>query len=159
VYWAVEGLIVLCGSLSVSMLSLNRTLLFLRSIAGVVTSLVIIGLPLEAVFGRWQPGQIMLLILVVPAVMLAITLQILAAIFDAVMSMAVRRRIPGEWSVASSALVSIVFGVALVATILVSPPVLGRGIAMVGIVGGLAVVAAALRLRPGARSSLRAMSR
>jgi uncharacterized membrane protein HdeD (DUF308 family) len=159
VYWAVEGLIILWGSLSAPILSLNRTLLLLRSVAGIVTSLVTVGLPLQAAFGGWQPGQLMLLILVLPLVLLAIALQILAAIFDIVMSMAVRRHIPGEWSLALSAVISIVFGVALVAVILAPPAVLGRGIGAVGIVGGFAVIAGAVRLRPAAHSSLRAMPR
>lgn len=43
-------------------------LLFLRALAGIITALVLLGLPLASAFGPWQPGQLILL-LFVPAVL------------------------------------------------------------------------------------------
>jgi uncharacterized membrane protein HdeD (DUF308 family) len=158
VYWVVEGLIVLGGSLSTPGLSLSRMRLLLRSVA-VVMALAMVALPLQRVFGPWEPGQIMLLLLVLPLVLVAIGFQILAAIFDIVVSVAVRRHIAGEWSLGLAAAISIVFGVALVVAIFAPPAVLGRGVGVVGIAGGLAVIAGAVRLRPSAAPSLPAMPR
>lgn len=148
VYWVVDGLIVLWASLVATRLALNRTLLLLRSAAGVVMALAILGLPLSAAFGRYQPGQLLLLLWVVPLLLLAVGLQILAAIFDMAVWFEVRRHIAGEWSLGLSALLSILFGAILVAVVVIPPPIIGRGLAVVGIAGGIAVVAGALRLRP-----------
>jgi uncharacterized membrane protein HdeD (DUF308 family) len=157
VYWVVDGLIVFCGSLAAAAVMFNRVFLLLRALAGIITALVLLGLPLEEAFGPYRPGQMMLLLFVVPAVVLAIGLQVLGAVFDLLVCLEVRRRIPGEWSVGLSAVLSIVFGVFLVGVILAPPPVLGRGVGTVGVIGGLAVIVGALRLRPARDASVPAI--
>jgi uncharacterized membrane protein HdeD (DUF308 family) len=156
-YWALDGLLVFAGSLKAVSLTVNRVFLLLRSVGGCLTALVLLVLPLNDAFGPYRPGQLMLLLFVVPAVIFAIGMQIVAAVFDLLMSSQVRRRIPGEWSLGLSALISIVFGVLLIGVIMAPPAVLGRGLGAVGIVGGLAVVIGALRLRPAGDPSLSAL--
>ena len=157
VYWVVDGLVVFGGSLASASLVFNRVLMLLRALAGIITALVLLVLPLAEAFGPYRPGQMMLLLFVVPAVVLAIGLQVLGAVFDLLICLEVRRRIPGEWSLALASTLSIVFGVFLVSVILAPPPVLGRGVGTVGLVGGLAVVVGALRLRPARDPSLSAL--
>ena len=156
VYWIVDGLVVFGGSLSASLM-FNRMLLVLRALAGLVTALVLLALPLSAAFGPYRPGQMLLLFLVVPAVVIAIGLQVVGGVVDLLVCLEVRRHIPGEWSVGLSAALSIVFGVFLVGAIVAPPAVLGRGVGAVGIVGGLAVIVGALRLRPTRDPSLSAL--
>jgi len=156
VFWVVDGLIVFGGSLTASLM-FNRMLLLLRAVAGLITAIVLLALPLSDAFGPYRPGQILLLLFVVPAVILAIALQILGAVVDLLVCLEVRRRIAGEWSLGLSAALSIVFGLLLVGAIMAPPAVLGRGVGLVGIVGGLAVVVGALRLRPTGDPSLSAL--
>jgi uncharacterized membrane protein HdeD (DUF308 family) len=158
VYWIVDGLLVLRGS-RLAVIAVNRALIALRSIAGLVTAAVILGLPLGDVFGPWRPGQLLLFLLVVPFVILAIALQIGAGIFDTAVWLEVRRRISGAWPVGLGAILSIVLGLLLVATSVVPIGVLGRTLGVVGLVGGLAMVAGAIRLRPPSPASLRAVPR
>ena len=147
VYWSVEGLVVFAASLSGVTVGMNRVFALLRSLAEIVAAVVLMSLPLHAVFGPWRPGQLVLFAYVVALVVSVIALQALTAAFDFLMSARVRRRISGEWSVMASAVVSLLFGLCLVATLAAPPPQLGRGVAVVGIVGGLAVIYGAMRLR------------
>jgi uncharacterized membrane protein HdeD (DUF308 family) len=156
-FWIVDGVAVFGGSLAVASLMVNRLLLMLRGLAGIVTAVVMLALPLVDAFGPYKPGQLTLLLFVIPAVIIAIGLQVLGAVFDLFVCLEVRRLIPGEWTHSLSAAMSIVFGALLVAVILVQPPVLGRGVGAVGLVGGLAVVVGALRLRPSRDPSLSAL--
>ena len=158
-FWVADGLIVFGGSMVAASLLLNRVFLLLRAAAGVVTALVLLGLPLSEAFGPYRPGQMLLLLFVIPAVMLAIGLQVLGAVFDMLVCFEVRRRVAGEWSLALSSALSIVFGVFLVGVILAPPPALGRGVGTVGVVGGLAVIVGALRFKPARDPSLSALSR
>lgn len=159
VYWVIDGLLILIAGLSAAPLALRRLFLVLRAVAGIITALVILGLPLSAVFGAWEPGQIMLLVVVLPLVVCAIVLQALAAIFDLLMSLEVRRHLSGEWSIALSAVLSILFGIGLLAILLVPPAVLGRGLGSIAVLGGVGVIAGALRLRPTRNPSLTVIHR
>ena len=157
VYWVVDGLVVFGGSLAAASLMFNRVFLVLRALAGIITALVLLGLPLSEAFGPYRPGQLMLVLFVVPAVVLAIGLQVLGAVFDVLVCLEVRRRIAGEWSLAVSSALSIVFGLFLVGVILAPPAVLGRGVGTVGLLGGLAVIVGAVRLKPARDPSLSAL--
>jgi uncharacterized membrane protein HdeD (DUF308 family) len=157
VFWVVDGLAVFGGSLAASTLMVSRVFLILRALAGIVTAIVLLGLPLSEAFGPYKPGQMVLLLFVVPAVVISIGFQVLAAVFDLMVSLEVRRHIPGEWTLALASALSIVFGVLLVGVILAPPTVLGRGVGAVGVIGGLAIVLGALRLRPARDPSLSAL--
>jgi len=157
VYWVADGLVVFAGGLTAASLMFSRVFLALRALAGIVTALVLLWLPLSEAFGPYRPGQMMLLLFVVPAVVVAVGLQVLGAVFDLMICLDVRRRIPGEWSLALSSALSIVFGVFLLSVILAPPAVLGRGVGTVGVLGGLAVIVGALRLRPTRDPSLSAL--
>lgn len=157
VYWVADGLVVGGGGLTAASLMFSRVFLVLRALAGIVTALVLLWLPLAEAFGPYRPGQMMLLLFVVPAVVVAVGLQVLGAVFDLMICLDVRRRIPGEWSLALGSALSIVFGVCLLGVILAPPAVLGRGVGTVGVLGGLAVIVGALRLRPTRDPSLSAL--
>jgi uncharacterized membrane protein HdeD (DUF308 family) len=158
-FWLVDGLIMLVGGLGTARLALNRMFILLRSLAGIIGAVILFALPLNVVFGGWEPGQFVLLLIVVPLVIGAIGLQILAVIFDVLICFEVRRRIPGEWSLALASALSILFDFGLVIMLLVPPPVLGRGVGAAGIIGGIAIIMGALRLRPSRDTSLPAFPR
>jgi uncharacterized membrane protein HdeD (DUF308 family) len=153
-YWVIDAVLILVAGLSAATLALRRFFLILRAAAGIITALVILGLPLSSVFGAYEPGQFMLLVVVLPLVVCAIVLQVLAAIFDLLMCLEVRRHLPGEWSLALSAVLSLLFGLGLLTILLVPPPVLGRGLGSIAVLGGVGVIAGALRLRPTRDPSL-----
>ena len=157
-YWIVDGLLVLRAS-RLAAVAVNRVLIALRSVAGVVTAIVILGLPLGEVFGPWRPGQLLLFLVVVPFVAIAIVLQIVAGIFDTAVWLEVRRRVAGAWPIGLGAILSIVLGLLLVATIAAPIGALGRILGVVGVVSGLAMIVGAIRLRPPSAASLRAMPR
>jgi uncharacterized membrane protein HdeD (DUF308 family) len=148
VYWICEGLVALWASGFAATLRHTRGILVLRGVAGLVTGLLLLGLPLEQIFGPWRPGQLMLFLLTMVPALTAIGLQIvMAATIDLLIGLEVRRRIPGEWSVALGAVVSMVLGGLAGAAFLVIPAVTGRllGVACVG--GGLGLVAGSIWLR------------
>jgi uncharacterized membrane protein HdeD (DUF308 family) len=148
VYWICEGLVALWASRFAATLKHNRALLVVRGVAGLVIGVILLGLPLDEIFGPWQPGQLMLFLLTMVPALTAIALQIvMAATIDLLIGLEVRRRIPGEWSVALGAVVSIVLGGLASAGFLVIPAVTGRllGVACLG--GGLGLVAGSIWLR------------
>jgi uncharacterized membrane protein HdeD (DUF308 family) len=148
VYWICEGLVALWASGFAATLRHTRGMLVLRGVAGLVTGLLLLGLPLEQIFGPWRPGQLMLFLLTMVPALTAIGLQIvMAATIDLLIGLEVRRRISGEWSVALGAVVSMVLGGLAGAAFVVIPAVTGRllGVACVG--GGLGLVAGSIWLR------------
>jgi uncharacterized membrane protein HdeD (DUF308 family) len=148
VYWICEGLVALWASGFAATLRHNRVLLVLRGVAGLVTGLLLLGLPLEQIFGPWRPGQLMLFLLTMVPALTAIGLQIvMAATIDLLIGFEVRRRIPGEWSVALGAVVSIVLGGLASAGFLVIPAVTARLLGVVCLGGGLGLVAGSIWLR------------
>jgi uncharacterized membrane protein HdeD (DUF308 family) len=148
VYWICEGLVALCASGFAASLRHTRTALVLRGVAGLVTGLLLLGLPLEQIFGPWRPGQLMLFLLTMVPALTAIGLQIvMAATIDLLIGLEVRRRIPGEWSVALGAVVSMVLGGLASAAFLVVPTVTGRLLGVVCLGGGLGLVAGSIWLR------------
>ena len=156
-FWVVDGLAVFGGSLATATLMLNRVFLILRALAGIVTAIVLLALPLSEAFGPYKPGQMLLLLFVVPSVVVSIGFQVLAAVFDLMVSLEVRRHIPGEWTLPLASALSIVFGLLLIGVIVAQPPVLGRGVGALGVIGGLAIILGALRLRPAGDPSLSAL--
>lgn len=162
VYWILDGLAVLWASVVAVRLAMNRTSLIARTVAGIAAAFTILGLPLREVFGPWQPGQFLMLLSTVGLALTAIGLQvILAATFDVMVGLEVRRRVPGEWSLLLAATLSIVLGALIGAALVFAPAiVLGRGLGVVSIAGALAVAAAAVRLRLACgRPSLPAVTR
>jgi uncharacterized membrane protein HdeD (DUF308 family) len=148
VYWICDGLVALWASRFAATLKHNRVLLVVRGVAGLVTGALLLGLPLDQIFGPWRPGQIMLLILTMVPALTAIGLQILmAATIDLLIGLEVRRRIPGEWSVALGAVVSIVLGGLASVGFLAIPAVTGRLLGVVCLAGGLGLVAGSIWLR------------
>jgi len=148
----VDGLVTMWASASIATLPLNRLVLLLRGCLAVGAGLVIFGLPLGDVFGRWHPGQ--LLILLSTATLLAvIALQIVAGAFDVHICLAIRRRIPGEWSVALGAALSVVLGVIVAATLAAPPALLGRTLGPSAMVAGFGILTRTARLRANRESS------
>jgi uncharacterized membrane protein HdeD (DUF308 family) len=148
VYWIVDGLVALWASLFAATLAANRVFLVVRGISGIGAALLLLVLPLGEIFGPWQPGQIMLLILTMAPALAAISLQIvMTAAIDLLIGLEVRRRIPGEWSLALGAVLSIAFSALVVAGFFGPPTVLWRLLGVVGLVGGLSLVVGAFRLK------------
>ena len=147
VYWLFEGVLAFWMGRVAATLAASRALLVVRGVIALIAGVVLLVLPLADVFGEWQPGQgVLFLFTIVPA--LAVTaLQILmAATVDMMLGMAVRRRIPGDWSVMLGALVSIVLGVVVAVSFAGLAGALTRPLAIVALVGAIGLIASALRL-------------
>jgi uncharacterized membrane protein HdeD (DUF308 family) len=148
VYWICEGLLALWASRFAVTLRHNRARLVTRGVVGIVTGAILLGLPLDEIFGPWRPGQVMLFLLTMVPALTAIVLQIvMAATIDLLIGLEVRRRIPGEWSVALGAVVSIVLGGIASAGFLVIPAVTGHLLGVTCLGGGLGLVAGSIWLR------------
>lgn len=148
VYWLCDGLLALWAGRFTATLRHNRALLVVRGVGGIVTALLLLGLPLNEIFGPWQPGRIMLFILTMVPALTAIVLQIvMAATIDFLIGLEVRRRMPGEWSVALGAVVSIILGGLAAAGFLGFSAVAARLLGPVCAGGGLGLIAGSIRLR------------
>jgi uncharacterized membrane protein HdeD (DUF308 family) len=148
VYWICDGLVALWASRFAATLKHTRALLVVRGVAGLVTGVLLLGLPLDQIFGPWRPGQLLLFLLTMVPALTAIGLQVvMAATIDLLIGLEVRRRIPGEWSLALGAVLSIVLGGLASAGFLVIPTVTGRLLGVVCVGGGLGLVAGSIRLR------------
>src|SRR5205809_5977133 len=80
-YWVVDGLVTMWASASIATLTLNRLVLLLRGCLAVGAGLVIFGLPLCGVLGRWHPGQLLIFVSSAP-LLVSIALQVVAGSFD-----------------------------------------------------------------------------
>jgi uncharacterized membrane protein HdeD (DUF308 family) len=148
VYWICDGLVALWASRFAATVKHNQTLLVVRGVVGIVTAMFLAGLPLGEIFGPWRPGQIMLFILTMGPAVIAIGLQIvMAATIDLFIGFEVRRRIPGEWSVALGAVISIVLGGLASTGFLAISAVTGRLLGVACVSGGLGLVAGSIWLR------------
>ena len=152
-YWVVDGLVTMWASASIATLTLNRLVLLLRGCLAVGAGLVIFGLPLGDVFGRWHPGQLLILLSTATLLLAVIALQIVAGAFDVHICLAIRRRIPGEWSVALGAALSVVLGVIVAATLAAPPALLGRTLAPSAMAAGFGILTRTARLRADRESS------
>jgi uncharacterized membrane protein HdeD (DUF308 family) len=153
VFWIVDGLVILWASGRAEVLALSRTVFVLRGVIAIVAGVVILGLPLGAVFGPWRPGQTLLLMLVSGVVLVLIGFHIAAGAFDVVITREIRRRIPGEWSFALGAAFSVALGAVVAATFAVSPLLLGYVLSAIPIVVGFALFVGAARLYDGRATS------
>ena len=150
VYWIVDALAAGWISRFAATVATTRVVLIIRAAAGLAAALVLLALPLAEVFGPWRPGQLMFLIFTAIPALASIGLQIvLAATIDLVVGFEARRRIPGEWSIILAAGVSIGLGVAVAACFFDLSRVPGQLVGVIGVAGGLGLIAAALRLRRG----------
>jgi len=152
-YWIVDGLIILWAAALTAQLTLNRVLFLLRGGVAIVAGLTLFGLPLAMVFGPWQPGQV-LLSMIVAGVMLTVSgAQILAAAYDVVICGQVRRRIAGECACAIGIALSAALGVIVAATFVLPALLLARTLGTGTVLGGLGLLVAAARLRTAAKPS------
>jgi uncharacterized membrane protein HdeD (DUF308 family) len=148
-YWILDGLVALWASRFAATLATTRTLLVLRGGGGIGAAVILLCLPLGEILGPWHPGQIMLLIFGMVPALTVIALQIvMAATIDLLIGLEVRRRIPGEWSVALGAAVSIALSGLAAFGFFGPPTVPGRMLGVIGLAGGLGLIAGGLRLRP-----------
>jgi len=146
-YWMVDGLLALWAAAFAATLMLSRMFFLLRGGIALVAGLTLLGLPLALVFGPWQPGQVLLLMVVAAVMLTVIAAQILAVAFDVLICLEVRRRIPGDWSYAFATALSAVLGVIAAATFVAPAALLGRILGASAVVGGLGLLATAARLR------------
>jgi uncharacterized membrane protein HdeD (DUF308 family) len=151
-YWLLDGLCTLWAAFFVQTLASRKTLLILRGGAGVGAAVVTAALPLLEVYGHWRPGQLILLIFTVGFVLALIVLQIvLAALIDVPVGLEVRRHVVGEWSVLLAAVLSVVLSLLAGIGFAGLPVNLAPGLGVIGVVGGCALIAGALRLRRESR--------
>ena len=152
IYWLLDGLCTLWAAFSARTLASRKTLLVLRGGVGVVAAVVTAALPLLEVYGHWRPGQLIVLLFTVGFVLALIVLQIvLAALIDVPVALEVRRHIAGEWSVLLAGVLSIVLSVVAGIGFAGLPVNLAPGLGVIGVVGGCALIAGALRLRRESR--------
>jgi uncharacterized membrane protein HdeD (DUF308 family) len=152
IYWLLDGLCTLWAAFFVQTLASRKTLLILRGGVGVGAAAVTGALPLLEVYGHWRPGQLILLIFTVGFVLALIVLQIaLAALIDVPVGLEVRRHVVGEWSVLLAAVLSIVLSLLAGIGFAGLSVNLAPGLGVIGVVGGCALIAGALRLRRESR--------
>ncbi len=148
IYWLLDGLCALWAAFSAKMLASRKTRLILRGGVGVVAAVVTAALPLLEVYGHWQPGQLIVLLFTVGFVLALIALQIVsAALIDVPVGLEVRRHIAGEWSVLLAGVLSIVLSTLAGIGFAGLPVNLAPGLGVIGVVGGCALIAGALRPR------------
>jgi uncharacterized membrane protein HdeD (DUF308 family) len=147
-YWLLDGLCTLWTAFFVQMFATRKPLLILRGGVGIGAAVVTAALPLLEVYGHWRPGQLILLIFTVGFVLVLIVLQIaLAALIDVPVGLEVRRHVAGEWSVLLAAILSIVLSLLAGIGFARLPVNLAPGLGVIGVIGGCALIAGALRLR------------
>jgi uncharacterized membrane protein HdeD (DUF308 family) len=146
-YWLVEGLVALWASRVLATLALNRTLVVLRGAIAIAGALTIFALPLESAVGSWQPGQLLMRILIASLLLLVIALQMVAGALDVVMCRQVRRRLPGEWSAAFAAALSVALGIVMASMFVVPPALSGYFLAAVAGAVGIGILLGVARLR------------
>jgi uncharacterized membrane protein HdeD (DUF308 family) len=152
-YWIVDGLIALWAAAFAATLTLSRLLVLLRGGIAIAAGLTLFALPLGMVFGPWQPGQVVLLMIIAGVMLAVIGAQMLVAVLDVMLCLEVRRRIPGEWSCAIGAALSAGFAVIAAATLAAPAPLLSRALGIMAVIGGLGVLVTAARLRGGPEPS------
>ena len=152
-YWIVDGLVALWAAAAIAVLAMGRVMLVVRGVIAVVAGVTLFALPLDIVFGPWQAGQTILLLVVASFMLTAVGLQIAAGVIDVVVCLRVRQRIPGDWSFALSAVVSIALGIVVVATLAVPATLLARVLGAGAVIGGIGLLAGAVRLRGAAAHS------
>ena len=152
-YWIVDGLVALWAAAAIATLAMGQVMLVVRGLIAVVAGVCLFALPLDRVFGAWQAGQTILLLVVASIMLTAVGLQIAAGVIDVVVSFRVRQRIPDEWSFALSAGVSIALGIVVAATLAVPATLLARVVGAGAVIGGIGLLASAARLRGEAAHS------
>src|ERR1043166_684411 len=89
-YWMGDGLLALWAAAFAATLMLSQMFFLLRGGIALVAGLTLLGLPLALVFGPWQPGQVLLLMVVAAVMLTVIAAQILAVAFDVLICLEVR---------------------------------------------------------------------
>ncbi len=145
-YWIVDGAVVLSSTRLAASLTVSPVLVLLRGIVAIAAGLAIFGLPLDAVFGPWRPGHVLIVTTVTAMAFCVIALQILAATVDGLVRRAVRRHIPRDWSVTLGAALSVALALGAAATFAMSPTALALGVGAVSLGAGLALLAGAVIL-------------
>jgi uncharacterized membrane protein HdeD (DUF308 family) len=152
VYWIFDGVVALWASRFAATLAANRVFLAVRGAVGIVAAVLLLGLPLADIFGPWRPGQLMLFLVTLTPALVAVGVQIVMAVtIDMVIGLEVRRRIPGEWSIALGAVLSIALGALVAGCFIGFSTVPGRALGPIAVAGGLGLLAGAFRLKPAAR--------
>ena len=146
-YWTVDGLIALWAAAFAATLTLPRVLYLLRGGVAIVAGLTLFGLPLAMTFGPWQPGQVLVLVVVAGVMLTVVGAQIAAAVFDMIVCLEVRHRIPGEWSCALGAALSAALAVITAATFGAPATLLARALGAGAVIGSLGLLITSAKLR------------
>ena len=154
-YWIVDGLVTFSAAGLARGLGIGTIVVLLRGITALTAGLVILALPLSVVSGPWAPGRGLLVIPVAALALAVVGVLIVAGLLDVLVSRAIRRRLPGEWSFALAAPVSILLAIVTAASIVMPAAFLGPALAATLILGGAGLLAAALRLDESRAASSR----
>lgn len=149
-YWIVDGLVALWTAAFIATFASGRIVLVLRGVLAAAAGVVMLALPLDTIFGAWQPGQLLLWLVVVSVMLTVIAVQIAAGAFDVLVCLKIRRRLPGEWSFALGAALSITFAIIAGGTFAAPAALLARVLGITAVVGGLALLVGSAKLHEGA---------
>jgi uncharacterized membrane protein HdeD (DUF308 family) len=135
-YWIVDGLVTAAAARFSGALVLGRVTLLLRAALAVAAGVVMLGLPLGVLFGRWQPGSGLVWMVVAGVALAVVMLQLGAGAFDVLVWRRIRRHRPREWTwalaAAFSAVLAVVVGATLAVPVTVLGPVLGAAALFTG---------------------------
>jgi hypothetical protein len=146
-YWIVDALVTASAARLPGALAIGRVVVVLRGSLAVAAGLLMLGLPLDLLFGPWRPGRGLVWIVVVAFTLAAVIVQLGAGGFDLLICREIRRRMPGEWSWALGAALSAALAVAIAAAFAVPVTMLGRVVVAAAFGGGFALLVGAGKLR------------
>ena len=139
-YWLVGGLFDIVGAVSRRDSDTHWVLALLSGILGVVVGFLLLGQP---ILGAIATSLVMVSLLAIGA--------ILSGIFDIAWAVRVRNQIQGEGWIILLGVLSVLLGLMLLASPLLSAAALVQFAAILAVVGGIALIITAFRLRSAVR--------
>jgi uncharacterized membrane protein HdeD (DUF308 family) len=139
-YWLVGGLFDIVGAVSRRDSDRHWVLALLSGILGVVVGFLLLGQP---ILGAIVTSLVMVSLLAIGA--------ILSGIFDIAWAVRVRNQIQGEGWIILLGVLSVLLGLMLLASPLLSAAALVQFAAILAVVGGIALIVTAFRLRRAVR--------
>ena len=153
-YWIVDGIATVWTSRIAGAISLTRLPFLVRGATAIAAGLIMLGRPVDILFGSWQPGRGLLWIWVAALVLIMVGIQLTVGVLDVVICRQIHSLLPWDWSVALGAAVSAVLSLAVAALFVASPELIGRVVGASAILVGFGLVVGAARLDESQAASL-----